>query len=189
MASSKRNKARLVSSKVTYRGPVFTVSTDQVVEPSGIQVRRDTVRHSGSVVIMPIDATRKEPLILLARQYRHPAGDFLWEFPAGRIDEGETPLPAAKRELEEETGYSARKWKKALFFYSSPGFLDETMTVYAATDLRKGKPRPEHDEVISLRFFTLSTATKMVMNGRIRDAKTLTGILWLGARYGQNARR
>jgi len=103
----------------------------------------------------------------------------MWELPAGRIDEGESPLAGARRELLEETGYSARKWKKILFFYVSPGFLDETMTIYLATGLQAGKAQPEEDEKISIRFFSLSTARKMVLTGRIRDAKTISGILWL----------
>jgi ADP-ribose pyrophosphatase len=186
--NTKQQKARVVSSRVAYRGPVFTVTTDQVIEPSGIKVRRDMVRHSGSVVIMLLEESGKEVRVLLARQYRHPANGFLWEFPAGRIDEGEQTLSAAKRELLEETGYSAGKWKKALFFYSSPGFLDETMTVYLARDPRPGQAQPEDDEVIALRFFTLSAARKMVQSGRIRDAKTIAGLLWLAMRFDPNGR-
>src|ERR1051325_5392620 len=101
-AKKKAAKAKVVSSKVAYRGPVFHVTTDYVQEPGGIASRRDVVRHQGSVVIMAVDDSGKEPRVLLARQYRHAAGDYVWELPAGRIDEGEDALTAAKRELVEE---------------------------------------------------------------------------------------
>ena len=172
-------KAKIVSSKVTYRGPVFHVTTDHVREPGGVTVRRDVVRHHGSVVVMPVDDRGKEPKVLLARQYRHAANRPMWELSAGRIDEGESALEAAKRELIEETGYRAKKWQKAMFFYVSPGFLDETMTIYVARDLEKGKAEPEEDEVIAVRFFPLSQAVGMATSGKILDAKTIAGILWL----------
>ncbi|HUB03344.1 MAG TPA: NUDIX hydrolase [Terriglobales bacterium] len=177
--SSRASKARVLSSRIAYRGPVFRVTTDLVAEPGGIRARRDVVRHSGSIVVLAVDKAAPEPRILLERQYRHAAQSMMWELPAGRIDEGESPLAGARRELLEETGYSARKWKKILFFYVSPGFLDETMTIYLATGLQAGKAQPEEDEKISIRFFSLSTARKMVLTGRIRDAKTISGILWL----------
>src|SRR5438270_3160476 len=103
--------AKVISSRVVYRGPVFYVTTERVQEPGGIIVRRDVVRHSGSIVIMAVDDTRSEPRVLLARQYRHPANDFLWELPAGRIDYGETELAGAKRELLAETAYTAAHWE------------------------------------------------------------------------------
>ncbi len=164
---------------MVYRGPVFQVTTDQVREPGGIQVRRDVVRHSGSIVIMAVDDARAEPRILLARQYRHAAGDYLWELPAGRIDPGESELAGAKRELIEETGYSAAHWRRVLFYYASPGFLDETMAVYLATGLRRGKAQPEDDEVIRIRMFPLSQLVRMLVKGAIRDGKTIAGVLWL----------
>jgi ADP-ribose pyrophosphatase len=170
---------KVLSSKITYKAPVFYVTSEQVVEPSGKKVRRDLIRHPGSIVIMAVDDTNAEPRVLLARQYRYAADQYLWEFPAGRIDEGETPLEGAKRELLEETGYAADKWKQALFFYVSPGFLDETMALYLARQLRSGKATPEEDEQISKRFFPLSQAVSMVMSGKISDAKTIAGILWL----------
>ena len=176
--SSRTSKARVLSSRVAYRGPVFSVTTDQVLEPGGVRARRDVIRHSGSIVILAVDDAKPEPRILLERQYRHAAQSMMWELPAGRIDEGESPLAAARRELLEETGYAARHWRKMLFFYVSPGFLDETMTIYLARGLTKGKAQPEEDEKISTRFFPLSVARKMALSGRIRDAKTISGILW-----------
>jgi ADP-ribose diphosphatase len=186
-AGSKSGQARVLSSRVSYRGPVFSVTTDEVEEPGGVRARRDVIRHSGSIVVLAVDtatdaktkANRKaEPRVLLERQYRHAAQSMMWELPAGRIDEGETPLTAAKRELLEETGYSARQWKRILHFYVSPGFLDETMTIYLAQGLRSGKARPEPDERIAVKFFALPEAVRMALNGRIRDAKTICGILW-----------
>ncbi len=191
---SKKKPVRILSSKVVFRGPVFQVTSDQVREPSGVKVRRDIVRHSGSVVILASDEGRSaraagvalrgpagrnsEPRVLLARQYRYAANDWLWELPAGRIDEGEDELPAAKRELLEETGFSAKSWRRSLFFYSSPGFLDETMVVYLARGLTPGKAQPEEDEFITKRFFPISQAVRMVMRGSVRDAKTIAALLW-----------
>ncbi len=188
---SPKKSVKILSSKVAYRGPVFTITSDQVKEPSGATVRRDIVRHSGSVVMMAVEGSNllsrgkqavksdEEPRVLLVRQYRYTVNDFIWELPAGRIDEGEDELPAAKRELLEETGYSAERWKRVLFFYVSPGFLDETMAVYLAEGLKAGQAHPEEDESIAKRFFPLSQALRLVMRGAIRDATTISSILWL----------
>ena len=176
---AKKKKARLLSSRLAYRGPAFWVTTDQVQEPSGVRARRDIVHHIGSVVVLAVDDTGREPKVLLLRQYRHAAQQYLWELCAGRIDAGESPLPAAKRELLEETGYTAKYWKRIFTFYASPGFVAETMTIYLARGLRAGKAQPEDDEVIEPRFFPLQAAVKMVMRNTIRDAKTIAGILWL----------
>ncbi len=172
-------KARLLSSKVVYRGPAFWVSFDQVLEPTGVRARRDIVHHSGSVVILAVEEGDGEPRILLERQYRHAAQSFLWELPAGRIDKGEKELPAAKRELLEETGYTAKSWKRILRFYASPGFVAETMSIFLARGLRAGTAQPEADEVIRIRMVQLSEAVRMVLSGRIHDAKTISGVLWL----------
>jgi ADP-ribose pyrophosphatase len=183
-------KARVLSSREVYRGPAFWVTTDQVLEPGGVRVRRDIVRHTGSVVILAVDETGAVPRILLERQYRHAAQQFLWELPAGRIDDGEEPLTAAKRELLEETGYTASKWKRILKFYASPGFVAEAMNVYLARKLHPGVAQPEDDEAIQVRFFPLFRAVSMVMNGTVKDAKTISSILWLShQRRGSKPRR
>lgn len=173
------SRVRVVSSQTVFRGPVFSVVSDQVEEPGGVRVRRDVVRHSGSIVVLAVDEARGRPLVLLERQYRYAAGLRLWELPAGRVDPGESNLAAAKRELLEETGYTARKWQPALFFYVSPGFLDESMEVFLARKLKKGLAQPEEDERIAVRFFPLPQAVRMAMSGNIKDAKTIASLLWL----------
>jgi len=177
--STSSKKARVLSSRETYRGPVFWVTTDEVLEPTGVRVRRDVVRHPGSVVVLAVDETDGGPRLLLEKQYRHAAGQFLYELPAGRIDKGENELRAAKRELLEETGYSARRWKRILHFWASPGFVAEAMSIYLAQDLRPGAAQPEDDEVIDLQLVPLKKAVDMVLSGAIQDAKTIAGVLWL----------
>ncbi len=178
-SSQNRKLARVVSAKKAFSGPIFTVVSQQVEEPDGVHVRRDLVQHPGSIVILAVDHSGKEPRVLLERQYRHAAGARLWELPAGSLEPHENKLAAAKRELMEETGYTARKWEKALSFYVSPGFLTESMQVYLAQGLTKGKAHPEEDERIAIRFFSLHQAVEMAVSGRIIDAKTIAGILWL----------
>ena len=172
-------KARVLSSREVYHGPAFRVTADDVLEPSGVRTRRDIVHHSGSVVILAVEEGHSEPRVLLERQYRHAARQILWELPAGRIDEGENDLAAAKRELLEETGYTASRWRCILRFYASPGFLAEAMNLYLARGLRAGEAQPEADEVIHIRMVPLSSAVRMVMRGTIKDGKTIAGVLWL----------
>jgi ADP-ribose pyrophosphatase len=178
-ARRKQPKVRLISSRTVYKGPVFWVSTDYVQEPGGVKVRRDLIHHSGSVVVLAVDDSRATPRVLLERQYRHAAGDYLWELPAGRIDPGEQELKAAQRELIEETGYRADHWRRILKFYASPGFVAETMAVYLATGLRLGEAEPEEDEIIHKRMVPLPTVISMILKGTIRDAKTISSVLWL----------
>ena len=175
----KKRVSRVISSKTVYRGPIFWVTTDEVQEPGGVKVRRDLIHHSGSVVVLAVDDSQATPRVLLERQYRHAAKDYLWELPAGRIDPGEQELRAAKRELIEETGYRAAHWRRILKFYASPGFMAETMAVYLATGFELGKAEPEDDEVIQIRMVPLPTAVSMVLKGTIRDGKTIASILWL----------
>jgi ADP-ribose pyrophosphatase len=176
---------RVISSKTAFRGPVFSVMTDEVEEPGNVRARRDVIRHSGSIVVLPLDDSGRTPLVLLERQYRYAAGKRMWELPAGRVDPGENHLAAAKRELIEETGYTASRWQKALFFYVSPGFLDESMTVYLASGLKKGIAQPEEDERIAVRFFPLRQAVRMATSGKIIDAKTIASLFWLEKKLTQ----
>jgi ADP-ribose diphosphatase len=187
--SAASQPVQVLSSKVVHTSRVFRVTSDEIVEPSGIRVRREIIRHPGSVVILALDERKAEPSVLLIRQYRYAAASELWELPAGRIDEGEGPLEAAQRELLEETGYSASEWKPALFYYASPGFLDETMSLFAARDLRRGKARPEEDECIASRLVPLSRAVQWVMSGKIQDGKAIAGVLWAAQKFHISADR
>jgi ADP-ribose pyrophosphatase len=177
--SQSKVQVKIQSSKTVFHGRVFSVASDRVKEPSGAIVRRDVVRHGGSVVILAVDGESSDPCVLLERQYRYAAGKYLWELPAGSLDLGEQPLAGAKRELLEETGYRARDWSRALFFYPSPGFVDETMTIYLARDLTPGPSHPEADEFITWKLTHLSQVLKAIRSGRIQDGKTIAGALWL----------
>jgi len=177
-------KVKLLSSQKRYEGPVFSVYTDYVQE-GDYRGRRDVIRHPGSIVVLGVeDEGVRDPRVLLERQYRHVAQERIWELCAGRIDPGETQLAAAKRELLEETGYTAQHWRRAFSFYASPGFLDEQMHVYVAGGLTKGAAQPEEDEQITTRLIGLSRALSMVMSGTIYDAKTMATLLWY-ARYNR----
>ena len=180
-------RATVLSSEVVYQGPLFRVLHDKLVEPGGRQNERDVIRHNGSVVILAIDnsKSRKNPWIVMERQYRHAANQFLWELPAGKIDAGEEPLAGAKRELAEETGYRAKKWRPLVEYYASPGFLGEAMKVYLAEGLEAGDTRLEEDEDIELRLVKLTDVLEMIEKGAIQDGKTLTSVLlyaWLEGR-------
>ena len=150
-----------------------------MIEPGGHVNERDVIRHNGSVVILAIDNAKKkkDPWIVVERQYRHAANQFLWELPAGKLEQGEDALEGAKRELEEETGYRARKWKPLVEYYASPGFLGESMIVFMAEGLVAGDAHPEEDERIELRLVKLSEVLKMIEKGEILDGKTLTSVL------------
>jgi len=174
----------VISSKKIYDGPAFSVFKDfvRVGEHTG---QRDVVRHTGSVVIAAVDdsKSKRDPKVLLVRQYRYAADAYMWELPAGRVDAGERILAGAKRELVEETGVTAKKWQRLFRFYASPGFLDETMDVFLARQLTFGEAQPEEDEQISLKMVPLSVGIERVRSNRIRDAKTMTTLLWL-AHFG-----
>jgi ADP-ribose pyrophosphatase len=173
------NTAQLLSSEVVFEGPLFRVLRDRLIEPGGREGVRDIIRHNGSVVILAVDKSKnkRNPWIVMERQYRHAAGRFLWELPAGKLEPGEDALAGAKRELEEETGYSASKWKPLVEYYASPGFLGESMKVFLAEGLVVGDPHPEDDEKIELRLIKLSEVVKLIEKGAILDGKTLTSVL------------
>jgi ADP-ribose pyrophosphatase len=164
---------KLISSRELIRTPIFYVTQDRAIDPDGFGIKRMIVQHGGSAVMMPIDDKRR---VLLVKQYRLPARRYMWELPAGRIDERETPLQAAKRELVEETGLRAKKWAKLAEFYPSPGFLAEKMTIYTARELTQGESKPM-DERIETQWYTAREIDRLIQAGKIIDAKTMIGFL------------
>jgi ADP-ribose pyrophosphatase len=174
----KGGKAQLLKSKLAYKGKVFNVYTDTVVEPTGHTNTRDVIRHNGSVVILAVDESKDpaDPDVILERQYRHAAGQFLIELPAGRVEPGESTLAAARREMIEETGFRAKKWTLLVKYFASPGFLGEWMQIYLARDIREGEAHPELDEQIEVLRVPLSQAMQMIADNKIHDGKTLIGL-------------
>jgi ADP-ribose pyrophosphatase len=168
-------KARVLRSRVTYEGPVFSVRQDEVIEPTGLKATRELIAHPGSVVVLPVFADGR---ILMIRQYRHAAKQFLWELVAGRKDDGENFLHGAHRELAEETGYTAKRMRKMVDLFPTPGFLEEHMVIFLAEGLNEGVARPEEDERIESRIFTLREIERWVHAGKIRDMKSIAGILY-----------
>jgi ADP-ribose pyrophosphatase len=164
-----------ISSKEVYRCGLFSVTEDEAEDRTGWRMKRSIVRHRGSAVMMAVDAKDR---VMLVRQYRMPANQFLWELPAGKTDEGETALQAARRELIEETGLRAKKWKKLVSFFPSPGFVEEKMTIFLATDLTQGESHPMEDERIETRWFTKKELREWIASNRILDAKTMIGFLY-----------
>ena len=177
--SSHEPKAKILSSVVVYQGPLFRVMHDKLIEPDGLRSERDVIRHNGSVVILAVDKSKskKNPYIVIERQYRHAANQYLWELPAGKLEPGEDPLLGARRELAEETGYSAKKWKPLVEYYASPGFLGESMKVFLVEGLLAGDATPEEDEKIEFRLVKLTDVLTMIEKGAIKDGKTLTSVL------------
>ncbi len=166
---------KMISSKEVYRCGLFRVTEDDAME-GDFEIKRSIVRHIGSAVMMAVDEKKR---VLLVRQFRLPAENFLWELPAGRLDEGETPLQAAKRELKEETGYKAKKWQKLTSYFPSPGFLQERMTIFLATELTAGEATPMEDERIECRWFSRRELDELIRAGKVEDGKTMIGfLLW-----------
>jgi ADP-ribose pyrophosphatase len=171
--------APVSSSKEAYKGSLFSVFKEQVKEPGVAPVERDVIRHNGSVVILAVDdsVSKKDPLIVIERQYRHAAGQYLYEVPAGKVDGDEGRLAAAKRELIEETGFRAKKWTKLTRYFASPGFLGEWMQVYLAEGLTPGESQPEPDERLQVFLVPLSEVLRLIDSGEIRDGKTLVSVM------------
>ena len=153
-----RGLVRVISSKTSFRGPVFSVMTDEVEEPGNVRARRDVIRHSGSIVVLPVDDSGRTPRVLLERQYRYAAGRACGSCPPDASIQVRTTLPPPSVNCMEETGLHGSHWERALFFFVSPGFLEESMTVYLARGLKKGVAQPEEDERIAVRFFPLAAS-------------------------------
>ena len=168
-------RAKITSSETLFHGRIFDVRREQVQEPNGVEATREFVVHNGSVVILPVF---EDGRMLMVCQYRHSVGAYLWELVAGRMEAGENPLSGAKRELLEETGYTARSWQKILDVFPTPGFVSERMVVYLARDLRSGVAQPEADERITARAFFPRELEDWIREGKLRDAKSIAGILY-----------
>jgi len=176
VSDSSSGNAR-VSTRRVYDGRVIDLDVDTVRFPNGTVGELEMIRHPGASAVVPFlsEPTAEDPQVLLIRQYRYAAEQYLYEVPAGRLDPGESPLQAAKRELTEETGYKARKWTKLVSFYASPGFVAEKMTIFLATNLTGGEAQPMDDEKIETRWFTPAEIESMIKSGKILDGKTMIG--------------
>jgi ADP-ribose pyrophosphatase len=170
-----KGKTKVVKSEMVYEGPVFGVRRDEVQEPSGLRTTREVVTHRGSVVVLPV---LDDGRVVLIRQYRHATRQYLWELVAGGIDGGETPKRAAARELQEETGYRAKRFTVFLDVFPTPGFVEERMFILLAEGLMAGEAQPEEDEKIEVRAYTLKELKQMIQKGRLRDGKSVAGILY-----------
>jgi ADP-ribose pyrophosphatase len=171
----RHRRAKIFHSETLFEGKVFSVRQDRISEPGGVVATRDIVVHRGSVVLLPIFP---DGSILLVRQYRHAVGTFLWELVAGRLEAGESKPAAARRELIEETGYTARDVKQILELFPSPGFVTERMWIFAARGLRRGRAQPEEDERITAKKFSLGALEKMIRSGALHDGKSVAAILF-----------
>lgn len=178
-----RKEMKVISSKELLKTKIFTVVEEVAKDGSGFEIKRAIIRHSGSAVMMAVDAENR---ILLIKQFRLPAEKELWELPAGRLDPGESVLQAAKRELREETGYRAKSWVKLASFWPSPGYAAEKMTIFLATDLKAGEQEPMDDERIEIQWFSKRELSEAIRAGTIADAKTIIGYYsWLDYRRSQ----
>jgi len=169
-----------ISSRRIYTGRVISLDVDTVHFPNGTTGELEMIRHSGASAVVPFldDLAAADPRIILIRQYRYAAGDYLFEIPAGRLDAGEAPDACARRELREETGYSAAQLTPMTTFYTTPGFTDERIHLFAATGLLAGTAELESDEILELHTTRLSAALSMIANGAIKDGKTMIGLMF-----------
>ena len=181
MSLPRRELPKILNSQKVYEGRVFNVTVDTINEGE-LTYQRDVVHHPGSAVIVPLfdDAT-----VALVRQYRHPAVRYLLEVPAGTLAHGERPEVGAARELNEELGLVAGRLEKLSEFFVSPGFCEEKMWIYLATDLSEGEQALEDDEVIDVVRLPIGDALEMITTGEIHDAKTIIGLMLTAPRAGE----
>jgi len=170
-----RNKAQILNSEIIYEGPAFGLRRDEVLEPTGVRTVREVVTHPGSVVVLPV---LPDGRIIVIRQYRHAIGQFFWELVAGRMEVGENPQKSAARELIEETGYRAKRFRVFLDVFPTPGFLEEHMFLLLAEGLTAGEAEPEEDEKIISHAFTRRELEQMIQQRKMRDAKSIAGLLY-----------
>ena len=164
---------KTIESELIFDGRVVKLYKDKIELPTGQESFREVVKHSGGVVIL----AKKEDKILLVKQFRYPMKEVLYELPAGKLEIGEDPFEAAKRELEEETGYCANKWTDLGFVYTSPGYSDEKLYLYEAEDLEFTHCHPDEGEIIQAFEYKYDDVLKMIDNGEINDAKTLSALM------------
>ena len=167
-------KKSLLESELLFTGQIFAVERDRLLDVNGLEIMREVVRHPGGAGVLPLFADGR---VALVSQYRHPARADLLEIPAGRIEPGETPEACVLREIEEEIGAKAGILCKLSEFYSTPGFCEEKLHVYLATELTPVPRRPDHDEVIEVVYLPLAEAGAMIHSGQIVDAKTIIALL------------
>src|SRR5688572_12205293 len=176
-----------IGSRRLYTGRIINLDMDEVRFPNGSTGELEMVRHPGAAAVVPFlsDPYGDDPHILMLRQYRYAAEDYLYEIPAGRLDPGENPIDCARRELKEETGCTAERVEPLLTFYTTPGFTDEKIHLFMASGLAQGQTGKESDEFIEVQTFPLAQALGMVGSGEIRDGKTALGLLYVaGFRIG-----
>lgn len=180
MGSPEKELPKILSSQKVFDGRVFNVTVDTVSEGE-VTYQRDVVHHGGSAVIVPVfdDGT-----VVLVRQYRHPAVRYLLEVPAGTLAHGERPEVGAARELQEELGLIAARLEKLSEFFVSPGFCEEKMWVYLATELTEGPQALEDDEILDVVRLPMADALEMITSGEIQDAKTIIGLMLAAPRTG-----
>jgi len=171
----------LVSSERLYTGKVINLDRDSVQFPNGSTGQLEMVRHPGASAVVPFldDPRGPDPRINLVRQFRHAADTFIWEIPAGRLDPGETPATCAQRELEEEIGMTADVLARLTTIYTTPGFTNEKIHLFMATELKKGTHKREADEFLEVHIRRWSEVMDMIRTGQIVDGKTLVAILFV----------
>ena len=174
-AAATKRTARILKSEMIYQGPVFGLRRDEVIEPTGVRAIREVITHPGSVVVLPV---LPDGRIVMIEQYRHATRQFLWELVAGRMEPGEDPKKAAARELIEETGYRAKKFRVFLDVFPTPGFLEERMFLLLAEDVTPGPAAPEEDEIIVSVAYKPRKLEQMIRTGKLRDAKSVAGLLY-----------
>ena len=165
---------KTLSSEYKYNGRIINTRVDTVLLPDGRQSKREIIEHGGGVGVI---AVTEEGKIALVRQYRHPYGEIIYEIPAGKLEKGEQPLECGKRELEEETGFTADNWQSLGQIYPSPGYCAEVIHIFLATGLHKGESAPDDGEFLESDTVSLETAVQMVLENRISDAKTQIAVL------------